>query len=160
MKGNLEVRIIAMNAMIACVYAVMTIAIAPIAYGGIQMRISEIIVFLSFYNKKYIPGLVIGCFLANLASPMGMWDVCFGTCATLIACIFMYYLNNLYLAALIGAIVNGIIVGMELYFALELPFMINAFYVFIGELIVLIVGAFIFQIIQKNNKLMDKYILE
>lgn len=160
MNKVLNVSIIAMNAMIACVYAVLTIAIAPIAYGGIQMRVSEIMVFLAFYNKKYIPGLVLGCFIANMASPMGIWDMCFGTTATFLACIAMYQLKNLYLAALAGAVINGIIVGTELYLALELPFIINVFYVFIGELIVLVIGAILFQFLEKNETLMKKYFLE
>lgn len=160
MNKVLNVSVIAMNAMIACVYAVLTIAIAPIAYGGIQMRVSEILVFLAFYNKKYIPGLVLGCFIANMASPMGLWDMCFGTIATLLSCIAMYKLKNLYLGALVGSVINGLIVGAELYLALELPFVMNAFYVFIGELIVLIVGALLFQLLEKNENLMKKYILE
>ena len=47
-----------------------------------------------------------------------------------------------------------------IYLALELPFMINAFYVFIGEFIVLIIGAFLFKCLEKNKTLMNKYILE
>lgn len=160
MNKVLNVSTIAINALIACVYAVLTIAIAPIAYGGIQMRISEILVFLAFYNKKYIPGLVLGCFIANMASPMGLWDMCFGTIATLLVCIAMYKLKNLYLGALAGGVINGLIVGAELYLALELPFMINVFYVFVGEFIVLVVGALLFQLLEKNETLMKKYILE
>ena len=68
---NNGVKEVAINAMIACVYAALTIACSSIAYGGIQFRISEILIFLAFYNKKYIPGLIIGCFLANLPSPLG-----------------------------------------------------------------------------------------
>lgn len=157
-KGN--VKVIAMNAMIACVYAVLTIACSAIAYGGIQFRISEILIFLVFYNKKYIPGLVAGCLLANLPSPLGLADVCFGTLATLIACIGMYKIKNLYLAALFGALVNGLIVGTELYYVLNLPFVINAFYVFIGEFAVLIIGSFMFKKIEKNSLFMKKYILD
>jgi len=160
MNKVLDVKTIAINAMIAAVYAALTIAIAPIAYGGIQMRISEIMVFLAFYNKKYIPGLVIGCFVANMASPMAAWDMIFGTLATLLACIAMYKLDHLFLGALAGGIINGLIVGAELYFALDLPFVINAFYVFIGEFGVLVVGAILFKLIYKNEVLMKKYILE
>lgn len=60
-----------MNAMIGAAYAVLTILISPIAYGAVQMRLTEIIVLLACYNKKFIPGLTIGCLLANLAS---QWD--------------------------------------------------------------------------------------
>ena len=142
--NNKKVQLIVMNAMIGAAYAVLTILISPIAYGAVQMRLTEIIVLLACYNKKFIPGLTIGCLLANLAYPMGLYDICSGTAAT----------------ALIGGVVNGLIVGLELYLALELPFMINAFYVFIGEFIVLIIGAFLFKCLEKNKTLMNKYILE
>ena len=92
--NNKKVQVIAMNAMIAAVYAVLTILISPIAYGAVQMRLTEIIVLLACYNKKFIPGLTIGCLLANLASPMGLYDICFGKAATLIACLGMYYFKN------------------------------------------------------------------
>lgn len=158
--NNRKVQLLAMNAMIGAVYAVLTILISPIAYGAVQMRLTEIIVLLACYNKKFIPGLTIGCLLANLASPMGMYDICFGTLATLIACIGMYLGKNLFLGAFIGGVVNGILVGIELYLAFELPFMINAFYVFIGELAVLLIGAIIFKWLEKNESFMNKYILE
>ena len=70
-----KVKTIAFNAIIAAIYAVMTLAISPIAYGAVQLRVSEIIIFLAFYNKKYIPGLVLGCIIANLFSPLGLWKV-------------------------------------------------------------------------------------
>lgn len=152
--NNRKVQILAMNALIGAVYAVLTILISPIAYGALQMRLTEIIVLLACYNKKYIPGLTVGCLLANLASPMGLYDICFGTAATLIACIGMYSVKNVFVGALIGGVVNGLLVGLELYLAFELPFLINAFYVFAGEIIVLIIGAFIFKALEKNDSLM------
>ena len=152
--NNKKVQVIAMNAMIAAVYAVLTILISPIAYGAVQMRLTEIIVLLACYNKKFIPGLTIGCL------PMGLYDICFGTAATLIACLGMYYFKNVFVGAFIGGAVNGLIVGLELYLALELPFMINAFYVFVGEFVVLVIGAILFKCLEKNKTLMNNYILE
>ena len=99
--NNKKVQLIVMNAMIGAAYAVLTILISPIAYGAVQMRLTEIIVLLACYNKKFIPGLTIGCLLANLASPMGLYDICFGTAATLIACLGMYYVKNVFAGALI-----------------------------------------------------------
>ena len=87
--NNKKVQLIVMNAMIGAAYAVLTILISPIAYGAVQMRLTEIIVLLACYNKKFIPGLTIGCLLANLATPMGLYHICFGTAATLIACLGM-----------------------------------------------------------------------
>ena len=153
-----NVRVVSMNAMIACLYAVSTLAISPIAYGGIQMRISEILIFLSFYNRKYVPGLVIGCFIANMASPMGVWDMTFGTLATLIAVVLISRQKSLFVSALIGAIVNGLIVGIELHLSLGLPLFINVLYVFIGEYLVLLLGVPVYKYMERNKTFFVKYI--
>lgn len=151
MNRSISVKLIVVNAMIASVYAALTLAISPIAYSEIQFRLSEIMVFLAFYNKKYIPGLVIGCIIANLFSPMGLLDVIFGTTSTIIVCIAMYIIKNRYLAAVIGAMITGLIVGGELWYAYQIPYLINALYVAIGELIVLIIGALVFKAIEHNE---------
>ena len=87
MNKKRDVKVVAINAMIACVYAVLTILCSGLSYGAIQLRFSEIFIFLAFYNKKYIPGLIIGCFLANIPSPLGFADIIFGTLATTLATI-------------------------------------------------------------------------
>ena len=160
MKKTIEMKDLVMNAMIGCVYVVLTLAIVPLAYGGIQMRFSEIMVFLAFYNRKYIPGLIIGCFVANIPSPMGMMDMIFGTLSTILVCFAMYKLKNIFMAAVAGGIITGLIVGSELYLVLGLPFVINAFQVFLGEVIVLLIGAIIFKVLEKNENVMNKYIYE
>lgn len=160
MNKKKDLKIVAMNAMIACVYAALTIAIAPLAYGEIQARISEVIVFLAFYNRKYIPGLVVGCLISNIPSTLGAADMVFGTFSTLCVCLAMYYLKNIYLAALAGGAITGIIVGAELSIIFKIPFLINAVYVFIGEFIVLLIGAVLFKMLEKNENFMTKYIYE
>lgn len=155
MNKHISVKLIVINAMIASIYAVLTLVISPIAYSEIQFRLSEIMVFLAFYNRKYIPGLIIGCIVANLFSPMGLLDVIFGTISTIIVCISMYLIKNRYLAAITGALITGIIIGGELWYAYQIPYLINALYVAIGELIVLIIGAFIFNVLEHNNRFMN-----
>lgn len=155
MNQNISVKLVVINAMIAGVYAVLTLAISPLAYSEIQFRLSEVIVFLAFYNRRYIPGLAVGCILANLFSPMGMLDIVFGTISTLIVCIAMYLIKNRYLAATVGAIITGLIIGAELWYAYQIPYLINAIYVAIGELIVLIIGALVFKTLEKNDRLMN-----
>jgi uncharacterized membrane protein len=159
MNKGITVKFIAINAMIAGVYAVFTLVLSPIAYLEVQCRLSEVMVFLSFYNKKYIPGLVIGCFLANIPSPLGIMDMSFGTISTLLVCMAMYYIKNKYVAAVAGAIITGVIIGAELYYAFAIPFLINAIYVCIGELIVLLIGAIAFTFIERN-KTLSAYINE
>ena len=155
MNKGISVKLVVINAMIAGVYAVLTLAISPIAYSEIQFRLSEIIVFLAFYNRRYIPGLTIGCIIANLFSPMGMLDIVFGTLSTIIVCIAMYSIKNRYLAAGAGAIITGMIIGAELWYAFNIPYVINAIYVAVGELIVLIIGALVFKSLEKNDRLMN-----
>lgn len=155
MNKGISVKLVVINAMIAGVYAVLTLAISPIAYSEIQFRLSEIIVFLAFYNKKYIPGLTIGCIVANLFSPMGLLDVIFGTTSTIIVCISMYIIKNRYLAAIAGALITGIIIGGELWYAYQIPYLINALYVAAGELIVLIIGALTFKLLENNKRFMN-----
>ena len=160
MKKGISVELVVINAMIAGIYAVLTLVISPIAYSQIQFRLSEIMVFLAFYNYRYIPGLTIGCILANLFSPLGMLDVVFGTLSTLLVCIAMYYAKNRYLAAMLGAIITGIIIGGELWYAYQIPFVINAIYVAVGELIVLVIGTLVFKALEKNKRFMDLLVLK
>ncbi len=160
-KDNLKTRgktyWVAVNAIIAALYASLTIAISPIAYGEIQFRLTEMLIFLAFYNKRYIPGLILGCFLANLASPMLAYDLTFGTAATAIAVTGIYFAGKLiknetaglFTAPLIGAVANGLLVGLALHLAFDMPYWINALYVAIGEFGVLVLGAVVFLSIGK-----------
>ena len=148
---KLNVKTIALNAVIAAVYAALTIGLAPISYGQVQMRISEVMIFLAFYNKKYIPGLVLGCFIANVPSSLSAYDMVFGTFATLLAVIAMNKVSNRYVGGILGGLINGVIVGIELTLAFNTPFLLNAVYVFVGEVIVLEIGAFLFGLLEKNE---------
>ena len=96
-----QTKLIIVNATIATIYAVLTLALAPISYGPIQIRLSECLVLLAFYNKKYIPGLTIGCLLANINSPLGITDIFIGTTATLISLLLMQYLPTVLLLHLL-----------------------------------------------------------
>lgn len=149
--SSFDVKTVAQNALIACTYAVLTLAIAPLAYSEIQFRLSEIIVFLAFYKRQWIPGLVAGCFLANLYSPLGAYDLIFGTLSTLLVCYAMKHLNNRYVAAITGSIITGGLIGIELALAFGTPLLLNVVYVAIGELGVLVLGAIIFGSIEKKE---------
>ena len=67
-----KTRFIVYTAIIAGIYASLTISMAPVSYGAIQMRIPEILTLLAFVNPQFAPGLILGCFIANLFSPFGM----------------------------------------------------------------------------------------
>ena len=81
MKNNTTKRLVR-TAIIAALYAVITLVLAPISYGNIQFRVSEIMVLLAFFDPFYIGGLTLGCFIANMLGPNGLPDMIFGTFAT------------------------------------------------------------------------------
>lgn len=150
---------IARQAIIAALYAAICVALAPISYGAIQLRISEMLMVLPFYNKKYTVGLTLGCLIANLYSPeLGLWDPIFGTLATLIACLIISRLETAKFVALAAAAVNGVIIGAMLYFVLGLPFMFSAATVAIGEFIAVFAGVAVMKALERNDGL--KAILE
>lgn len=150
---------IATVGLIAALYAVITLALGFISYGQIQFRISEILMFLPLFGKEYIIALTLGCFLANVVGPFGVPDIIFGTLATLISSILVYYTpklikNNkytLFIASLWPTIINALIIGWELYKFFGVPFVLGFLQVGFGEFVVItIVGLPVFKMV--NNK--------
>lgn len=96
-----QTKIIVRTALIAALYFVLTVALAPISYGPFQFRLSEAIVLLPLiFPAEGIIGLTLGCLLANIFSPTGWYDMVFGTLSTLIACLssvgirWLFYRKN------------------------------------------------------------------
>lgn len=116
-----DTKLLLKNALLAAVYAVLTIGLAPISYGPVQVRISEFMTLLAFVNKKYVPGLVLGCFLANMSSPFGVTDLLVGTFATFLAVYTMRFCPNLLTASLMPVLFNGVLIGAELFCLAALP---------------------------------------
>lgn len=136
-------------AMIAALYTALTYAAAGLglAYGNIQFRFSEAMTILSVFTPAAIPGLTIGCFLANLGSPMGLIDVLCGTSSTFIAAVLTRWVRNVrlknipWLAPMPPVLSNAVIVGLEIAFFLPegfswVGFASAAFSVGVGELVV------------------------
>lgn len=112
---NLKTRRLAEAAVIAAVYAVLTVVLAPISYGPLQLRVSEALTVLPAFTPAAVPGLFIGCFIANIMSPVGLPDIVLGSAATLIAAYFSYKLKDRpALVPLPPVIVNAFIIGAEL----------------------------------------------
>lgn len=143
-------------ALVAAMYVALTLAIQPLGYGAIQFRVSEVLVLLCFYRKDYSIALILGCLIANLFSPFGLYDIIFGTLATTVAVIPMYYMKNIFLSALLPVVSNGVIVGIELYLCGE-PLWFSMASVALSELIIIgIIGTVIFKFIfEKNRVLMN-----
>lgn len=133
-KKLLTTRSLCMSAMIAALYAALTLLLAPISYGAIQCRISEAMTLLPMLFPQAIPGLAVGCLVANLLSPVAVWDVIFGTLATLIAAIGTWaFRQRPLLAALCPVVSNALIIGLMLSVFYALPLWLTMLEVAIGE---------------------------
>ena len=135
------------GAMIAAIYAAVTYFVKPISFGAQQFRISEALTILPILTPAAIPGLTIGCLIANLGSPYGIADIVCGTAATLLAAICTRLTGKIrfkkipLLSPLFPVIFNGVIVGLEIsYFMPEgltfAGFAVSAASVALGEAVV------------------------
>lgn len=138
---KLTVQDLAAAALIAAVYAVLTLALPIPQYSGVQLRVAEAMTVLPFLFPAATPGLFVGCFIANLFSPYPL-DVLCGSAATLIACLLTRRMPNRWLAALPPVICNAVIVGAEIAWfetgfgpGFGAAYAFNAFTVGLGELI-------------------------
>ena len=149
-KKLLTTRSVCLSAMIAALYAALTLLLAPISYGAIQCRISEAMTLLPILLPQAIPGLVIGCLVANLLSPVAIWDVIFGTLATLIAALGTYRLRKKpLLAALCPVVANGVIVGVMLAVFYALPLWMTMLEVAVGEAVAVALGFILLAALRK-----------
>ena len=155
-KNKVDTKFLAVTAMIAALYAVLTLAISPLSYGMIQVRFSEMLMLLAFIDKKYAPGLTLGCFIANCFSPFWMLDIVFGTACTAAAmfCIAKFA-KSLFGASLWLVFCNAFI-GVELYL-FGSPLWLSMAMVALGEFLsVSVCGVALFKVMMKNRVLMAK----
>ncbi|MDY0100387.1 MAG: QueT transporter family protein [Bacilli bacterium] len=144
---------LSVNAFVAALYFILTMATLPVSFLGMQIRIAELLILLCFFRKDFALGVTVGTLLANINSPMLPWDLIFGTLATLFSAILIGYMKHLFIASLIPVVVNAFVVGFELHIILDLPLWINILTVGIGEFIaVSVLGYFIFLKLGKNEK--------
>ena len=138
--SHFSVRDLSIAAVIAALYAALTVFFARISYGAVQYRVAEALTLLPVLFPQAVPGLALGCLLSNLIGGYGVWDVVFGTLATLIAALLTYRLRkNVWLAAAPPVLVNAVVVGLLLHFVLALPLIPTIATVGFGQLVVVYV---------------------
>ena len=138
-RSNKYVLFLAQAAMIAAIYVVLTIVLAPISYGEVQLRVSEALTILPVFTPAAIPGLFLGCLLGNLLGGCLLPDLIFGSLATLLGAVGTWLLrgSNKYLAPLPPILSNVLIVPFVLRYAYQiaLPIPILMGTVGIGEVL-------------------------
>ena len=153
MSRRISVPQLSRIAVVAAVYAALTICLAPLSYGAVQVRAAEALMLLCIYRKEWCASLTIGCMIANLFSGMAV-DFVFGTAATLIAALLMNRIKKPFVASLIPAVINGLVIGAELRFFADVPFWTGFLGVAAGELLaVTLLGLLLLRTISKSAHL-------
>lgn len=129
-----DVRMMTRAGMVAAIYAALTLLLAPISFGPMQLRVSEALTLLPVLWPEAIPGLFIGCFLANLLGGYGIVDAVVGGLATLLAAILTRGLRgNRPLAALPPVLVNAVVIGAMLHLVADAPLWLTMAYIGAGQ---------------------------
>ena len=134
---------IAHGAIIAAVYVVLCIVFQPISYGPVQFRIAEALTIMPLFTPAAIPGLFVGCVLANILGHGVILDVIFGSIATLIGAVLGYLLRrNRWLVPIPAVVANALIIPVVLryvYGFTDVPIALEMLYILAGE----VVGCYI-----------------
>lgn len=154
---NKKVLYLVHAAVIAALYVVLTfIANAlGLASNAVQVRFSEALTILPFFTSAAIPGLCIGCLLANILTGRALPDIVFGTAATLIGAVFTYLLRRKkWLAPIPPIVANTVIVPFVLLYAYEIkPLWLSFLTVGAGEIISCgILGMLLLTVLQKYRR--------
>ena len=134
----------------AAIYVTLTLAIAPLSYGPVQLRLAEVMTLLCFFRKDYGYGLILGCAISNLFSPLGMLDMIFGVASTIFAVVWIPRVKNLWIASLFPTI-SMVFIAWELKL-LGSPFWFSLLTCSIGEFIaVTLLGVPLFLLLKGNR---------
>lgn len=161
MRGNTtesfsQIQLITQGAAIAAIYVVLTLVFAPISYGAVQVRVAEALTILPMFTPAAIPGLFAGCLLANFIGGAVIWDIIFGSIATLIGAILGWKLRrNRWLVPIPAIVSNTVIVPLVLFYAygVNIPIPLLAVYIAVGEIIgCYVLGQLLTEVLLRNRK--------
>lgn len=143
---------VAIASIFAALYSAITIALAPISFYAIQVRISDSLLALSLlFGPPAIVGTSIGCFIANLLGPFGIVDAIGGSLANLVATYLGWKLRRrrpLALAQMPFTV--SLIVSVYLYELINLPLPLTFIYVLVGSVIsIVVVGSLLLRLLSR-----------
>ena len=123
-------------AAVAAIYAALTFMLQPISFGPWQVRVSEALCVLPALFPAAIPGLAVGCLIANMAGGFGLPDIIFGTLATLAAALLTHKAkNHPPWIPFAPVVINAVVVGIILYYMAGEPLWFSMMTVGVGQLI-------------------------
>ncbi len=158
------------GALVAAAYVVLTYVSSAfgLAYGPLQFRLSEALTVLPIFSPYSVYGLIIGCALSNLSSPLGLIDIIFGTLATAIAGVLCRKTRNIkikgfpLLSFLMPVLANGLVVAGEIMLlapegeASVWLYLLNFAQIAVGEAAVLTVFGTAIYCFAKKQKIFEK----
>lgn len=159
-KGDKMTKQLIILSLCATIYIVLSLAVPSLSFGMVQFRIGEMLMVLPFINRKYSISLIIGCFIVNLFSPLGLVDILFGTSSTILMCLAISRVKNIWLVPIIAGVLTGVMIGLELYYVLGMPLLISMLTVGAGEVVTVALGVIVFELIRKNNSYFYQKIAE
>ena len=146
------------GALVAALYTALTLLLAPISYGAVQVRLSEAFTLLPLLFPEAVPALAVGCLLSNILGGCMLPDILLGTLATLLGAICTYLLRqNKWLAALPPVLFNGVIVGAVVHYCYtpEIALPLCMYSVALGEAVAVYVCGMIF--LKAMERVPEKY---
>lgn len=151
-------RFITQTAIVAAIYAALTLALAPISFGPMQVRVSEALCVLPFFMPAALPGLFLGCLISNavglaMGTALGPMDVIVGSLATLLAALVASKVKSKWLVPLPAVVFNAFLVAWTLNVMLGIPYWINVLWVGVGQAIACYaLGMPLWFILNRNRK--------
>ncbi|MCQ2512209.1 MAG: QueT transporter family protein [Lachnospiraceae bacterium] len=154
-----QTRSIAIGGLVAAVYVVVTLIFAAFGLSSnlIQIRLSEALCIMPCFCPATVPGLFVGCLISNLIAGAGIFDIIFGSLATLVGAIGTYLLRKRrWLAPVPPVIANVLVIPAVLIYGygINISYPLAALYIFIGEFIsCYIFGELLYSLLKRNSKL-------
>ncbi|MDH8676566.1 QueT transporter family protein [Fusibacter bizertensis] len=119
---NRNVNYVVKAGVIAALYVVLVMVFSFSSFGPIQFRIAEALTILPYFTSAAIPGVFVGCLIANIVGGAVIWDIIFGSLATLLAAYLSYKLRKkAWLVTVPPILINTIVVGFLLKLAYGIP---------------------------------------
>ncbi|SHH52151.1 QueT transporter family protein [Virgibacillus chiguensis] len=144
-------------AIISSLYVIVTISLAPISFGALQFRLSEMFNFLALYHKRYVIAVTFGVVIANFMSPTWFLDVPIGSISTFLVLIFCRHVtqqmkNDILKIATTTIIfaVSMFTIAAQLTLLFDLPFFYTWLTVGIGELLSMTIGGIVIYLLAKR----------
>lgn len=144
-RASNKIRYLTETGLIAGLYAALTLVLAPLSFGGVQCRASEMLTILAAYTPAAIPGLTVGCIISNVvglsmgANVAGALDILLGTLATGVAAWLSYLLRRYRVGGLPlwstipPVVTNALIVGTELALVITPDLTLYGWLVWVGS---------------------------